>query len=209
MKINELFYSIQGEGTWTGLPNIFVRTTGCNLRCSFCDTTYAYEDGDEMSIEDIINQIATYPCKYVCLTGGEPLLQSETLALIDNLLKRNYQICLETNGSLSIETIVNKKSLMISLDVKCPSSGMHEKMRLENLSLLRTYDQVKCVIKDKNDYNYAKDILQKYKPNCPVFFQPAWGTNPKKLAEWILGDALPVTLGIQLHKILWGDTRRK
>jgi len=209
MKINELFYSIQGEGTWTGLPNIFVRTTGCNLRCSFCDTTYAYEDGDEMSIEDIINQIATYPCKYVCLTGGEPLLQSETLALIDNLLKRNYQICLETNGSLSIETIVNKKSLMISLDVKCPSSGMHEKMRLEDLSLLRTHDQVKCVIKDKNDYNYAKDILQKYKPNCPVFFQPVWGTNPKKLAEWILGDALPVTLGIQLHKILWGDTRRK
>jgi 7-carboxy-7-deazaguanine synthase len=209
MKINELFYSIQGEGTWIGLPNIFVRTTGCNLRCSFCDTTYAYENGNEISIEDIINQITTYPCKYVCLTGGEPLLQSETLALIDNLLKRNYQICLETNGSLSIEPTADKKSLMISLDIKCPSSTMHEKMRLENLSLLRTHDQVKCVIKDKNDYNYAKDILQKYKPNCPVFFQPVWGTNPKKLAEWILGDALPVTLGLQLHKILWGDTRRR
>jgi len=209
MKINELFYSIQGEGTWTGLPNIFVRTTGCNLRCSFCDTTYAYDEGDEMSIKDIINQIATYQCEYVCLTGGEPLLQSETLALIDNLLKRNYHICLETNGSLSIEPIADKKSLLISLDIKCPSSTMQEKMHLENLSLLRTHDQVKCVIKDKNDYNYAKDILQKYKPDCPVFFQPVWGTNPKKLAEWILGDALPVTLGLQLHKILWGDTRRR
>ena len=209
MRINEIFYSIQGEGKWTGLPNIFIRTTGCNLRCSFCDTEYAYKDGKEFSPGGIIESINKYPCKYVCLTGGEPLIQEKTNDLIDALLKEDYKICLETNGSINIKKISNKKNLMISLDIKCPSSNMHEKMHFNNIPLLDGDDQLKFVIKDKNDYNYAKDILQKYKPNCPVFFQPVWEANPKKLAEWILGDALPVTLGLQLHKILWGDTRRR
>jgi len=207
MNINEIFYSMQGEGKWTGLPNIFIRTTGCNLRCSFCDTKYAYEYGKEMSIEEIVKDIRKYPCKHVCITGGEPLLQDETLDLIDALLKRDYKIILETNGSINIENITGKKSLIISLDVKCPSSNMNEKMCLENIPLLRVDDQLKIVIKDNKDYNYAKRITHKYEPVCPIFFQPVWGTNAKNLADWILRDGLHVKLGLQLHKIIWGDRR--
>jgi 7-carboxy-7-deazaguanine synthase len=207
MKINEIFYSIQGEGKWSGLPNIFIRTTGCNLRCLFCDTKYAYDDGKEMKIDEIIKEISKYPCKYVCVTGGEPLFQKDMLELLDRLLKRNYCICLETNGSIDIENIVGKKSLMISLDIKCPSSNMHEKMCLENLSLLKKDDQLKFVIGDIKDYDYAKKIINKYKPVCTVFFQPVWGINAKQLAEWILNDELNVKLGLQTHKMIWGDKR--
>jgi 7-carboxy-7-deazaguanine synthase len=207
MKINEIFYSIQGEGKWTGLPNIFVRTSGCNLRCSFCDTKYAYKDGKEMSINEILNQISKYNCKYICITGGEPLLQNETIDIIDALLKRNYKICLETNGSISVKKLSNKKSLMISLDIKCPSSNMHDKAYLKNILFLRPDDQLKFVIKDKDDYNYAKKIVNKYKPGCTVFFQPVWGTNPRNLADWIVYNKLNVKLGLQLHKIIWGDRK--
>jgi len=205
MKINEIFYSLQGEGKWTGLRNIFIRTSGCNLRCSFCDTQYAYNDGKEMSIDKILSQISKYPCKYICITGGEPLLQNEILDLVDIILKGNYKICLETNGSIDIKRLSNRKSLIISLDIKCPSSNMHEKILLENISLLKKEDQLKFVIKDKNDYNYAKKVIKKYKPICTVFFQPVWGTNPSDLADWIICDGLKVKLGLQLHKIIWGD----
>ncbi len=207
MKINEIFYSIQGEGKWSGLPNIFIRTTGCNLRCLFCDTKYAYDDGKEMKIDEIIKEISKYPCKYVCVTGGEPLFQNDTPKLLDSLLKKNYLICLETNGSINIENILGKKSLIISLDIKCPSSNMHEKMCLENLPLLKKEDQLKVVIGDRKDYDYAKKIINKYKPACTVFFQPVWGTNAKQLSEWILSDDLNVKLGLQIHKIIWGDKR--
>jgi len=207
MKINEIFYSIQGEGKWTGLPNIFIRTTGCNLRCSFCDTQYAYNEGKEFNPGEIIESIKKYPCKYVCLTGGEPLYQDGTLGLIDALLKKDYKICLETNGSINIKEIVNKKNLMISLDIKCPSSNMHEKNYLENINLLKKKDQLKFVIKDKKDYEYAKKTIKKYKPQCIVFFQPVWDNNPKQLAEWIIKDKLNVRLGLQLHKLIWGEKR--
>ena len=205
MKINEVFYSLQGEGNWTGLPNIFIRVTGCNLRCSYCDTRYAYEHGKKMSIEDIVDEIQKFPCKHICITGGEPLLQKKILDLINILLKRGYRICLETNGSISIEKLVGKKSLMISLDIKCPSSGMHEKMNFNNLSYLTTDDQLKFVIKNSEDYEYAKAIIKKYKPNSKVFLQPVWDTNPKELSSWILNDGLNVRLGLQLQKIIWGD----
>jgi len=207
MNINEIFYSIQGEGKWTGLPNIFIRVTGCNLRCSYCDTKYAYYDGKEMSIKEIVNYINKYPCRYVCITGGEPLLQAETLELINTVLKKNYKISIETNGSINVEDIVNKKSLMISLDIKCPSSNMNEKMHLENISLLNKDDQLKIIIQNKEDYDYAKKIIQKYQPKCHVFFQPVWANNPKNLADWILGDGLNVKLGLQIHKMIWGDVK--
>ena len=207
MRINEIFYSLQGEGKWTGLPNIFIRTTGCNLRCSFCDTKYAYDDGKEMSLEQILKQIHKYPCRYVCLTGGEPLLQDEILKLIELLLKRDYKICLETNGSINIKHI-SEKSVLISLDIKCPSSHMHENNNFLNIPLLRKDDQLKFIIKDKKDYNYAKEIIKKYKPRCIIFFQPVWGTNPNKIANWIISDGLDVKLGLQIHKILWGDKRQ-
>ena len=206
MRINEIFYSLQGEGKWTGLPNIFIRTTGCNLRCSFCDTKYAYNDGKEMSLEQILKQIRKYPCRYVCITGGEPLLQDEILKLIELLLKKNYKIGLETNGSINIEDL-SKKSILISLDIKCPSSHMHENNDFLNITLLRKVDQLKFIIKDKKDYNYAKEIIKKYEPRCMVFFQPVWGTNSNKLANWIISDGLDVKLGLQIHKILWGDKR--
>lgn len=209
MNINEIFYSLQGEGKWTGLPNIFIRTSGCNLRCTYCDTKYAYNNGKEMNIDEILNQIRKYPCKYVCITGGEPLLQNKTLNLIDILLKKDYKICLETNGSINIKKLLNKISLMISLDIKCPSSNMQEKSDLGNISFLRKDDQLKFIIKDKKDYNYAKKIVNKYKPNCTVFFQPVWGTNPMNLATWIINDGLNVKLGLQIHKIIWDEKRKK
>lgn len=206
MKINEIFYSIQGEGKWTGLPNIFIRITGCNLRCSFCDTKYAYEDGEDLSINQILNKIREFSCKNICITGGEPLLQNETINLIDQLLENNYKICIETNGSKNIENLV-KKPLLVSLDIKCPSSKMSGKNYLKNISLLRNDDQLKFVIKNKNDYDYAKKIISKYKPVCNVFLQPVWGTDPMELANWIMSDGLNVKLGLQLHKIIWGDNR--
>ena len=207
MKINEIFYSIQGEGKWMGLPNIFIRTTGCNLRCSFCDTTYAYETGEEMSIEEIINRIRKHPCNYVCITGGEPLLQEAIVQLIDVLLEKKYVICLETNGSIDIENLVGKKSLLISLDIKCPSSAMHEKMKFNNVSLLTCNDQLKFIIQNREDYEYAKKNIKKYKPQCAIFFQPLWGINLKELSSWVLNDGLDVRIGLQLHKIIWGDRK--
>jgi len=208
MKINEIFYSIQGEGNWTGFPNIFIRTTGCNLRCSFCDTKYAYNKGKEMTLEKIIEKISIYPCKYICITGGEPLLQKDIVDLIDKLLKKGYKTSIETNGSLSIKKISNKKSLMISLDIKCPSSKMHKKNFLKNVNFLKKKDQLKFIIKNKTDYEYAKKFLKDYKPVCTVFFQPVWGKNPKNLAKWIINDGLSVKIGLQIHKIIWGGKTR-
>jgi 7-carboxy-7-deazaguanine synthase len=207
MKINEIFYSIQGEGKWAGLPNIFIRTTGCNLRCVFCDTKYAYDNGKEMNLTKILDEISKYPCKIVCLTGGEPLLQNEIYKLIELLLKNKYKLCIETNGSINIKNLL-KKSIMISLDIKCPSSNMHKKNNFSNISLLRDCDQLKFIINDKKDYNYAKEIIKKYNPNCTIFFQAVWKTDPNKLARWIITDGLNVRLGLQIHKILWGEERK-
>jgi 7-carboxy-7-deazaguanine synthase len=209
MNINEIFYSIQGEGKWTGLPNVFIRTSGCNLRCNFCDTKYAYFDGENISIEEILQKIKKYPCKKVCITGGEPLLQEEISKLIESLQKDDYCITIETNGSKPLKEFVNRKNLMISMDIKCPSSDMHEKMNFGNLSILTKKDQLKFVIKDEKDYKYAKKIIEKYNPICPIFFQPVWGTNPKNIADWIKKDGLDVHIGLQLHKIIWGDKKGK
>jgi 7-carboxy-7-deazaguanine synthase len=207
MKINEIFYSLQGEGNWIGLPNIFIRATGCNLRCSYCDTTYAYTNGKNMCKDDILKKILKYPCNYICLTGGEPLLQEETFSLIKFLLQKGYKICLETNGSIDIKQVTGKKSLLISLDIKCPSSGMENKMLFNNISYLDIGDQLKFIIKNRKDYEYSKSIIEKYKPRCIIYFQPVWGGNQKELSSWILNDRLQVRLGIQLHKIIWGNKR--
>jgi 7-carboxy-7-deazaguanine synthase len=207
MKINEIFYSIQGEGAWSGKPNIFLRTAGCNLRCTYCDTTYAYLKGTEMTLSQIMTVLQKYPCKNICITGGEPLLQKELLTLVNRLLKKKYCICLETNGSCSIKRFTGKPGLLLSLDIKCPTSGMHKKMKFTNINYLTNKDQLKFIIKNKQDYYYAKKLLTTYTPKYPVFFQPVWGTDPKKLANWILTDGLNVHLGVQLHKILWGKKR--
>lgn len=157
-----------------------------------------------MTIQEILKTIKKYPCTHICITGGEPLFQKETPKLIDRLLQKNYTVCLETNGSFSIKNLVGKKSFIISLDIKCPSSGSQDDMNRDNILSLSKDDQLKFIIKNKEDYLYAKEVLKKYNPICTVFFQPVWGTDPKKLASWILRDGLQVRLSIQLHKIVWG-----
>ena len=207
MKINEIFYSIQGEGNWSGLPNIFIRTSGCNLRCLYCDTKYAYYSYNEFSINQIINKIMEFKCKKICITGGEPLLQDDIGDLIDILLKKDYILSIETNGSIDIKPYSNNENIMISLDIKCPSSNMMDKMLLNNINYLKKSDQLKFIIMNREDYNYAKKIIDDYMPNCSIFFQPVEGTNYKDLAEWILSDNLDVKIGLQIHKILWGNRR--
>lgn len=207
MNINEIFYSLQGEGSWVGLPTVFVRTAGCNLRCSYCDTTYAYDEGKEITVDQVLHTIQSYGCPSICITGGEPLLQKDLMTLLTALVRKHYAICIETNGSKSVKKITGKKSVMISLDIKCPSSGMHQHMNLRNITLLSKNDQMKFIIKRKEDYEYAKHILKTYEPRCMIFLQQVWGTDPRRLAAWILHDKLSVRLGMQLHKILWGEKK--
>jgi 7-carboxy-7-deazaguanine synthase len=209
MQISEIFYSIQGEGILTGLPTVFIRTTGCNLRCTYCDTTYAYQDGAEMSVNQIVSEIEKYHCENICITGGEPLLQDETIQLIHALQEKKLKISLETNGSKPIPHEINRRNLMISMDLKLPSSQMNEQMIIKNIEQLTKNDQLKCVIQNKNDYNYAKKVIIKYLPNCHIIFQPVWGNEMEKLAEWILTDQLSVRMGVQLHKILWGEKTQR
>jgi len=205
MKINEIFYSIQGEGIWAGMPNIFIRFTGCNLRCSYCDTSYAYEKGKELSIDEIILKIKDYKSKFICITGGEPLIQKDIVKFLNVLIKKGYKICIETNGSIDILKIVDLENVIISLDIKCPSSNMNDKNIFENIKYLKEKDCLKFVISDKKDYNYAKRIIEKYKPNSKIYMQAVWGSKINSLAEWILKDNLNIKIGIQLHKVIWGD----
>jgi len=212
MKVCEIFYSIQGEGELAGYPTIFIRLTGCNLRCRYCDTEYAFYEGKEMGIDDIIERIKGYRSRYVCVTGGEPLLQREVLDLMETLLEDGYIVSLETNGSISLEDVCMRlgkygDSFIISMDIKCPSSGMSERMRLENIDLLRENDQLKFVVLDEDDYNYAKDIISRYRPRCKIIIQPVWGTDVRKIAELMLKDGLQARLSLQIHKIIWGDRR--
>jgi 7-carboxy-7-deazaguanine synthase len=207
MKINEIFYSLQGEGILIGVPTTFIRTTGCNLRCSWCDTKYAYEEGKEMSIEEIVAKVKDFPAIYISITGGEPLIQKDTINLIQRLNDAGYEICLETNGSKSIEELPCLDSLMISLDIKCPSSGMHEEMEFSNLELLSPNDQLKFIIDDENDYKYAKNIIAKYGPICSIIMMPVGGKELKNLAEWVLKDRLKVRVLPQLHKLIWSGKR--
>ncbi len=205
----EIFQSIQGEGVTTGLPTTFVRLTGCNLRCDWCDTKYAYEEGEEMSIPDIVVQVGELGNEQVCVTGGEPLRQTDTPTLVDRLIEMGYLVTLETNGSKSIEPLQCSSNLMISLDIKCPSSGESDKMNFSNLVLLSPNDQLKFIIADKEDYEYGKKILVEYEAVCNVIMTPVGGIDLKELAEWVLQDKLRVRVLPQLHKIIWGDERVK
>ena len=205
MKINEIFYGIQGEGVLCGVPSVFIRTTGCNLRCSWCDTKYAYEDGKEMTVDEILKEVRSYPADHVCLTGGEPLIQSNIGLLIRRLLNRSYNVSIETNGSISIRNLARTHRLMISMDIKCPSSGEQAKMLFGEIKHLSDVDQLKFIIDRDDDYEYAKSIILKYRPRCSVIFQPVWGSDMKSLAEKILDDGLDVRLIPQLHKLIWGE----
>ncbi len=207
MEICEIYPSIQGEGLDMGLPTVFVRTSGCPLRCKWCDTLYAFSEGEEMSIEQILEQIQSHGMSRVCLTGGEPLVQKDIYRLIQKLIDSNYFVSIETSGAISIEDMPCVENLRIVLDIKCPSSEMHEKMDFSNIELLSPGDELKFVVADKKDYEYAKGIVDKYKPICSIVMQPVWGSEIKELAEWVLDDHLNARVLPQLHKIIWGERR--
>jgi len=205
LQVNEIFYSIQGESSHAGRPCVFVRLTGCNLRCAFCDTAYAYDEGSWVMIRDIEREIQAFDCHLVEVTGGEPLLQTETPELIRGLLDRGYTVLLETNGSRDIG-VIDERCVRI-VDVKCPSSGESGKNRLENLGILTPNDEVKFVIGDREDYEYAKSVivrrLSRRDGLKPPLLSPVFGRiEPERLARWILEDHLDARLQIQLHKIL-------
>lgn len=209
IKVNEIFRSIQGESTYTGFPTIFIRTTGCNLRCRWCDTRYAYNDGTEMMIADIMKKVKSLECSLVEITGGEPLLQDGIPELAMHLLDNGFKLMIETNGSVDIGLIDNRAEIV--MDVKCPGSGMSEKMRWENLEILREKDQVKFVIADRGDYIWVMDLLKKYRrlKDLTILLSPAFGIlRPEDLASWILEDNLNVRLQLQLQKYIWAPDKR-
>lgn len=211
LKVNEIFYSIQGESTFAGWPCIFIRLTGCNLRCRYCDTKYAYEQGHDIPLDSILARVKRFACNLVEVTGGEPLIQDETPDLISALIENGYTVLLETNGSKDIST-VDKRCIRI-IDIKCPSSGMDKNNYWKNLDYLNSHDQLKFVIALREDYLYAKKVLDnpaiKGRENLKVNFSPVFNEmDLKELASWILEDHLPVRLHIQLHKYIWGENTR-
>jgi len=210
LRVNEIFYSIQGESLDAGCPCVFIRLSGCNLRCSYCDTRYAYHQGVEMSIVEILDRVDPYKSNLVEITGGEPLIQSGTPPLIEYLLATGYKVMMETNGTLDIR-LVDDRCIKV-MDIKCPSSGEAEKNDLENLQRLSTEDQLKFVIGDRNDYEFAKEIkglLNNEFPADHVLFSTIYGKmTPTQLAKWIIEDRLQVRLQVQLHKILWPERDR-
>ena len=203
LKINEIFYSIQGESSFNGMPCIFIRLTYCNLRCSYCDTEYAFYEGKDMQIQDIIHEIQQYNCKLVEVTGGEPLMQEECINLMKTLLNENYQVMLETGGSLPLNK-VPKKVIKI-VDFKCPSSNMAKKNDWTIIKDLNSKDEVKFVIADKDDYEWTKKKINEYNLNDKtILFSPVHDIlDPKILSDWILKDNLKVRLQMQLHKYIW------
>ncbi|HSE84338.1 MAG TPA: radical SAM protein [Thermodesulfobacteriota bacterium] len=211
MKISEIFFSIQGEGMEIGLPTIFVRLFACDLRCSWCDSMYAVEGRDfkDMTIEEVKREIERFGCKRVCLTGGEPLIQKKELeVLARDLVDEGYNVVLETSGHKEPPPIFWAESSLISMDCKCPSSGMQGKMNFSLFEKLRPKDQLKFVIQDEADYEYAKEILKKYQIKANIIFQPVYGTNLKWLTERVLEDKLvDVKVLPQLHKIIWGNIK--
>ncbi|MBI5410049.1 MAG: radical SAM protein [Nitrospirae bacterium] len=211
LKINEIFKSIQGESTYAGLPCTFVRLAGCNLRCTYCDTNYAYYNGRQISDEEIISKIEEYGVKCVEFTGGEPLLQEETPQLIKTLLDKGYNVLIETNGSICIGCL--DKRLTIIMDFKTPKSGMSERMRPKNFDFLKRTDEIKFVLMDASDYDWSKGIINKYKlleKFDNILMSPAYGIlSPKDLVSWILRDNLPVRAQLQIHKYIWAPDERE
>lgn len=205
LKINEIFYSIQGESAYAGLPCAMVRLTGCNLRCVYCDSEYAFYDGRKMTVEEILAKVDGFGTRLVEITGGEPLLQNEVCSLMQAFIDKGYKVLLETGGAYSLEKV--PAGVVKILDVKCPGSGESEQNIYENFQLLSTADEVKFVLMDRADYEWSKSLLEQYRLEkiCGVLFSPVHDKLPLiDLAEWILADRLPVRLQTQLHKTIWG-----
>ena len=206
LRITEIFFSIQGETSKIGLPTVFIRLTGCPLRCQYCDTSYAFYGGEVMLFEDIIHRVTKFNCKDVCVTGGEPLAQANSKKLLKDLADLDFQVSLETGGSISLKGVDER--VKIIMDIKTPDSGESTKNRWENLELLKQSDELKIVICSREDYQWSKEIIEQYKisEKCPILFSPcAESIDPRDLAEWILTDQLPIRFQMQIHKILWDN----
>jgi len=209
LQVNEIFYSVQGESTYAGRPCVFVRLTGCNLRCRWCDTAYAFYDGETLTVEQVLERVRAYKCSLVEITGGEPLLQDEVHFLIDRLLVEGYEVLVETGGSLDVGRLDPRVVKIV--DLKAPGSGMDRLNNLLNLQYLDRKDQIKFVVADRRDYEWAKRIMAEHAlaEKAQVLFSPVFGElHPRELAEWILADRLPARLQIQLHKYLWDPNQR-
>ena len=209
LKINEIYYSVQGESTFMGKPCIFIRLTYCNLRCSYCDSEYTFHEGKDMDIKDIINKIEEYPCNLVEVTGGEPLFQKNCINLLSELVNKKYKVLLETSGSLSIENV--PKQVINIIDFKCPSSKMEKKNLWDNINFIKNNDQIKFVIGNKEDYEWSKNKISKYNldSKCEILLSPVYKKiEPKQIIEWILKDNLNVRFQMQLHKEVWPESVR-
>ncbi|MEK7206772.1 MAG: 7-carboxy-7-deazaguanine synthase QueE [Pseudomonadota bacterium] len=208
LRISEIFYSLQGEARTVGFPTVFVRLTGCPLRCGYCDTEYAFYGGQWLALDEIFARVREYAPRYVTVTGGEPLAQRPCREFLKRLCDQGYEVSLETSGALDIAGIDPRVSIV--MDLKTPGSGEEKKNLLANIAHLEKKDQVKFVISDRGDYEWSRDKFKEYKLDqvCEVLFSPCHGQlNPTDLAEWILQDRLPVRMQIQLHKLLWQDAR--
>ncbi|HXG01247.1 MAG TPA: 7-carboxy-7-deazaguanine synthase QueE [Bacteroidota bacterium] len=209
LTVNEIFYSIQGESTFAGLPCVFVRLTYCNLRCVWCDTEYAFYEGKEMSLEEILDEVTRYPCKLVEVTGGEPLAQNGVHELMTMLCNRGYTVLLETSGSISIAGVDPR--VRIIMDIKCPGSGMEKRNLWENIEHLRPTDEVKFVVAHRGDFDWAVGVVGKYQleKRCTVLFSPVFGeVQPVELAQWLLESGMNARMQLQLHKFIWEPETR-
>ncbi len=205
LKITEIFYSIQGEAVSVGIPTVFIRLTGCPLRCGYCDTAYAFTGGEWMSIEQVTASVESFHCRHITVTGGEPLAQANCLSLLATLCDQDYKVSLETSGAIDVSG-VDPRVIKV-MDIKTPGSGEEPRNLWDNLAFLTAQDQIKFVLCDQEDYHWAKSKMAQYHlhEKCEVLMSPSYGQlTPKTLAEWILKDALPVRFQIQLHKQLWG-----
>jgi 7-carboxy-7-deazaguanine synthase len=208
VKVNEIFYSLQGESTFAGRPCVLVRLTGCQMRCVWCDSAYAFYDGAWQTLDQVLAEVGRHGCPLIELTGGEPLLQPGARPLLRRLCDAGYEVLLETGGGVSIAGVDPRVRRIV--DVKCPGSGEAENNRWENLDLLTPRDELKFVLAGRDDYEWATAVVRErgLPGRCPIHFSPVHGVDPTALAGWILEDRLPVRLQLQLHKLLWGPTTR-
>ena len=210
LRINEIFHSLQGEADAVGFPTVFIRLTGCPLRCRYCDTEYAFHNGDWYDLEAVVRKVRGYAAAHVCVTGGEPLAQPNCLKLLERLCDEGFDVSLETSGALDISAVDGRVSRVV--DVKTPGSREARRNRIENFGLLTMRDQLKFVICSREDYDWSKAFLEEHglPQRCRLLFSPSYGeVAPAALAEWILADRLPVRFQLQLHKVLWGDVPGK